>query len=82
MDEAYNLYNAVKKNNLHFLITHNYSGYPLVREMKSLVQNGELGNIRSVRGSYLQGWLGVTIETTSIPSSLLASSVAIVLKSG
>ena len=58
MDEAYNLYNAVKKNNLHFLITHNYSGYPLVREMKSLVQNGELGNIRSVRGSYLQGWLG------------------------
>ena len=43
MDEAYNLYNAVKKNNLHFLITHNYSGYPLVREMKSLVQNGELG---------------------------------------
>ena len=36
MNEAYNLYNAVKKNNLHFLITHNYSGYPLVREMKSL----------------------------------------------
>ena len=64
MDEAYNLYNAVKKNNLHFLITHNYSGYPLVREMKSLVQSGELGNIRSVRGSYLQGWLGSKEEDT------------------
>jgi len=64
MDEAYNLYNAVKKNKLHFLITHNYSGYPLVREMKSLVQNGELGNIRSVRGSYLQGWLGSKEEDT------------------
>ena len=39
MDEAYNLYNAVKIT--YILITHNYSGYPLV-EPKSLVQNGEL----------------------------------------
>ncbi len=64
MDDAYSLYNAVKESNAYFLITHNYTGYPLIREMKSIVKNGELGKIRSVRGSYLQGWLGSKEEDT------------------
>ena len=64
MKDALALYSTVKKHKAHFLITHNYTGYPLVREMRSLVKNGELGKIRSVRGSYLQGWLGSKEEDT------------------
>ena len=64
MKDALALYSTVKKHKAHFLITHNYTGYPLVREMRSLIKNGELGKIRSVRGSYLQGWLGSKEEDT------------------
>ena len=64
MEDAYNLYNTVKEKNSHFLITHNYTGYPIVREMKSMVNCGQIGKIRSVRGSYLQGWLGSKEEDT------------------
>ena len=34
-----------------FFLTHNYSGYPVIREMRSLVKNGELGNLRIVKGA-------------------------------
>ena len=66
LDDAFSLYRSVKENKALFLITHNYTGYPLVREMKSIVKSGELGKIRCVRGSYLQGWLGSKEEDTGI----------------
>ena len=58
MDEAHELMRAIKSSKAHFFLTHNYSGYPVIREMRSLVKNGELGNLRIVKGAYLQGWLG------------------------
>ena len=58
MEDAYDLMKAIKLSNGHFFLTHNYSGYPVIREMRSLVKNGELGNLRIVKGAYLQGWLG------------------------
>ena len=58
MEDAYELMKAIKLSNGHFFLTHNYSGYPVIREMRSLVKNGELGNLRIVKGAYLQGWLG------------------------
>ncbi len=64
MDEALELMKAIKSSNAHFFLTHNYSGYPVIREMRSLVKNGELGNIRIVKGAYLQGWLGSKEEDT------------------
>ena len=64
LEDAHSLHRSVKENKSLFLITHNYTGYPLVREMKSIVKSGELGKIRSVRGSYLQGWLGSKEEDT------------------
>ena len=58
MDDAHELMRAIKLSKAHFFLTHNYSGYPVIREMRSLVKNGELGNLRIVKGAYLQGWLG------------------------
>ena len=58
MDDAHELMRAIKSSKAHFFLTHNYSGHPVIREMRSLVKNGELGNLRIVKGAYLQGWLG------------------------
>ncbi len=58
MDDANELMKAINSSKAHFFLTHNYSGYPVIREMRSLVKNGELGKLRIVKGAYLQGWLG------------------------
>ena len=57
MEDARELHNVVKNSNAHFFLTHNYSGYPVVREMRRLVKEGAIGDVRVVKGSYLQGWL-------------------------
>ncbi len=64
MEDAHKLSEAVDKSKAYFFLTHNYSGYPVIREMRSLIKNGELGKIRIVKGSYLQGWLGSKEEET------------------
>ena len=64
IEDAYELMKTIKSSNAHFFLTHNYSGYPVIREMRSLVKNGELGNLRIVKGAYLQGWLGSKEEDT------------------
>ena len=48
---------VVNNSKAHFFLTHNYSGYPVVREMRRLVKEGAIGDVRVVKGSYLQGWL-------------------------
>ncbi len=58
MEDAERLFKSASNSKAHFFLTHNYSGYPIVREIRSLIKNGELGSIRIVKGSYLQGWLG------------------------
>ena len=57
MQDAEELYSVVKKSDAHFFLTHNYSGYPVVREMKRLVKEGVIGKVRVLKGMYLQGWL-------------------------
>jgi len=55
--EAEELVAIVRKTGLPFLLTHNYSGYPLVRQARDLVASGELGEIRAIRVQYVQGGL-------------------------
>tara|TARA_Y100001960_G_scaffold307348_1_gene363557 strand:+ start:591 stop:1730 length:1140 start_codon:yes stop_codon:yes gene_type:complete len=57
MKEANELHRVVKESDAHFFLTHNYSGYPIVREMKRIVKEGVIGKIRVLKGMYLQGWL-------------------------
>ncbi len=51
-----------KHKDVVFALTHNYSGYPMIRQAKAMVAAGELGPIRLVHGEYPQDWLTNPIE--------------------
>ena len=48
---------AVERSGRIFALTHNYTGYPLVRRAREMVKAGELGEIRLVQVEYPQDWL-------------------------
>lgn len=60
--QAEELAKIVKKTGVVFGVTHNYTGYPLVRQAREMVRNGELGEINAVRAFYIQGWLRTRLE--------------------
>ena len=62
MDEAEELVALVKETGLLFALTHNYTGYPMVKQARAMIQNGELGEIRKVVVEYPQGWLSTKLE--------------------
>ena len=64
VEEGEEIVKVSKKVGKLCTVNYCYSAYPMVRQARAMVQNGELGNIRSVRGSYLQGWLGSKEEDT------------------
>jgi predicted dehydrogenase len=61
--QAEELLKVVEKTKVVFGVTHNYTGYPLVRQARQMVKNGELGEINAVRAFYIQGWLRTRLET-------------------
>jgi predicted dehydrogenase len=54
---------AAKSGRL-FVLTHNYTGYPMVRQAREMVQAGKLGDIRVVQAEYPQDWLTTKVEDT------------------
>jgi len=60
--EARKMKAAVDKSGRIFALTHNYTGYPLVRRMREMARGGELGEIRLVHVEYPQDWLTVPAE--------------------
>lgn len=60
--QAEELAAAVDKSKVVFAVTHNYTGYPLVRQAREMILNGELGEIQAIRASYVQGWLRTRLE--------------------
>ena len=63
-DQAKKLVEKVNETNLPFAVTHTYTGYPMVKEAKSLIENGKIGKIRKVSVEYPQGWLTTNLENT------------------
>jgi predicted dehydrogenase len=57
LEEARALRDVVRKTGKLFALTHNYTGYPMVKEAREFVRNGELGKILKVVAEYPQGWL-------------------------
>nr|WP_293839661.1 Gfo/Idh/MocA family oxidoreductase [uncultured Arsenicibacter sp.] len=55
--EAKELVGIVEQSGLVFGLTHNYTGYPMVKEARDMVRSGKLGKIRKVVVEYPQGWL-------------------------
>jgi len=62
LKQAEDLAAIVDKSNAVFALTHNYTGYPLVRQAREMIQSGELGEIQAVRAFYIQGWLRTRLE--------------------
>lgn len=54
---AEDLAETVKRTGIPFILTHNYSGYPMIRQARAMVEAGELGALRVVQVEYAQDWL-------------------------
>ena len=64
LDDAIALADLVEQRGVPFLLTHNYTGYPLVRQAREMVASGALGTIRVVQVEYPQDWLTTALEAT------------------
>jgi predicted dehydrogenase len=62
--EALELEKLVAKNKLTFALTHTYTGYPMVRQMRDLIAKGVLGTIQRIDAQYYQGWINAIIHGT------------------
>lgn len=62
--EAIELRGIARRASLPFGLTHTYSGYPLVREMRERIAAGEIGQVRKIAVEYMQGWLSERAEDT------------------
>lgn len=63
-NQAKKLVEKVNQTKLPFAVTHTYTGYPMVKEAKNIIESGTLGKIRKVAVEYPQGWLTTNLENT------------------
>lgn len=64
--EAKKLRQAAQKSDALFILTHNYTGYPMIRQARAMVADGELGPIRLVQAEYAQDWLNEPLEQSGM----------------
>jgi predicted dehydrogenase len=62
--QAEELVKVVEASGVVFAVSHNYTGYPLVRQAREMILNGELGEINAIRSNYIQGWLRTRLEAS------------------
>ena len=62
LEQAKQLHAKVQETGLRLCLTHTYSGYPMVKQAKAMVKNGDLGKLRKVWVEYPQGWLSKLSE--------------------
>ena len=68
LEEAKMLHKKVQESGLIFCLTHNYTGYPMIRQAKAMVEDGQLGTIRLIQVEYVQG--GKADEEKPVPAIL------------
>jgi len=64
LPEAKKLARAAAESDALFILTHNYTGYPMIRQARAMVRDGALGTIRVVQVEYAQDWLATPVEET------------------
>ncbi|SER55080.1 Gfo/Idh/MocA family protein [Sphingobium sp. YR768] len=62
LDEAQAMARAAQASGRAFILTHTYAGYPMVRQMRAMVQSGLLGKLRIIQAHYAQDWLATPLE--------------------
>ncbi|RRB02964.1 Gfo/Idh/MocA family protein [Larkinella rosea] len=68
--EARELARIVEETGKLFCLTHNYTGYPMVKEAREMVRSGKLGKLRKVVVEYPQGWLSKLEEATTYKQAI------------
>jgi predicted dehydrogenase len=63
-EQARAIAEAVRGAKAKFVLTHNYTGYPLVRQAREMIARGDLGEIRLIQAEYAQDWLTESVEAT------------------
>lgn len=64
LEEAYELRDIVMHTDRIFALTHNYTGYPMVKQAKQMVKRGDMGKIKKIVVEYPQGWLSTLLEAS------------------
>ncbi len=64
LPEAKKLAKTAANSGVIFALTHNYTGYPMARQARAMIANGDLGDIRVVQVEYAQDWLAEPVEQT------------------
>jgi len=62
LEDAETLCRLVARHDVIFALTHNYTGYPMVKQARAMTQGGEIGEVRKVIVEYPQGWLATPLE--------------------
>ncbi|MBX2881949.1 MAG: Gfo/Idh/MocA family oxidoreductase, partial [Granulosicoccus sp.] len=62
LDDAKALRSLADQSDALFVLTHNYTGYPMIRQARSMVSDGKLGEIRVIQVEYPQDWLSTKLE--------------------
>jgi len=70
LEEAKLLQEAHEKAGTVFALTHTYTGYPMVRQMREMIKAGELGRIHKVDARYYQGWINTVIHDAEARSKV------------
>ena len=60
--EAIELQEIQQEHHALFALTHTYTGYPMVRQMKKMIEEGIIGEIQKVDAQYYQGWINPIIH--------------------
>jgi len=77
LDDAKSLKKIADESKALFVLTHNYTGYPMVRQARAMVANGELGTLRLVHVEYMQDWLCEAVETTGAKQAVWRTNPAL-----
>jgi predicted dehydrogenase len=64
LEDARALAALVERSGCVFVLTHNYTGYPMVRQARQMIRDGVLGRVRVVQAEYVQDWLTEKLEDT------------------
>ena len=65
-EDAEAMERAVRESRSLFILTHNYTGYPMVRQARAMVEDGALGTLRVVQVEYAQDWMTGAVETEGV----------------
>lgn len=81
LEQALELLRLARQTGLIFGVTYNYSGYPMVRQAREMVRNGDLGEIRIVQVEHASGWASTLLEAEGHKQALWRTTPSIAGKS-